>query len=218
MLMNKKVVDRLEKYFSSYKLISYRKGDTIIYSTDEPNGVYYLKKGYVKMNIVSIDGNELILNIHKPGSFFSTFWAIGEKPNSYSFIAMDKVTIYKSPKEDFLVFLKENPEVLFDLTKRVLSGVDELVINITHLLAGSSENRVASALSIVTKRFGEKMKDGKILIKLNLTHQDIADMAGITRETASLAIGKLTKNKILKQQGRKFVIFDINKLDNITSY
>jgi len=216
--MNKKIIDRLEKYFSSCKLISYQKGDAVIYSTDEPTGIYFINNGYIKMNTLSINGNELILNILKPGSFFPTFWAIGDKPNNYSFVAMSKVSLYKSPKEDFLIFLKENPEVLFDLTKRVLFGVDELIVNITHSLAGSSEDRVASALSIISKRFGEKMNNGKILIKLNLTHQDIADMAGITRETASLAIGKLTKNKILKQQGRKFVIFNLKKLQDMTSY
>ena len=216
--MDKKVIDRLIKYFSSYKQISYKKGDTIIYSTDEPTGIYYINNGYIKMNTLSIDGNELILNILKPGSFFPTFWAIGGNPNSYSFIAMNKVNVYKSPKEDFLNFLKKNPEVLFDLTKRVFSGVDRLVANTTHLLAGNSEDRVALALSIISERFGETMNNGIILIKLDLTHQDIADMVGITRETASLAIGKLTKNNILKQQGRKFIIYDLKKLKDMTSY
>lgn len=216
--MDKIIVEKLNKYFSSNKLISYKKGDTIIYATDEPTGVYFIKKGYIKMSTMSVDGNEVILNIHKPGSFFPTFWAIGNKENSYSFEAMNNVTLYKTSKEDFLTFLEKNNDVLLDFIRRVLSGFDDLLINMTHLLVGNSYERVASALVVVSKRFGVKTQKGSILIELNLTHQDIANMAGITRETASVAISKLAKDKVIKRIQRKIEILDYKKLIKFTSF
>jgi len=209
--MDKIIVKKINNFFSSNKSVSYKKGDTIIYATDEPTGIYFVKKGYVKMNTISVDGNEIILNIYKPGSFFPTFWAIGEKENNYSFEAMSNVNLFKTSKENFIGFLKENSDVLFDLTKRVLSGVDTLLTNITQLLVGSSEERTISAMLIISKRFGRAMQNGKIIIDLNLTHQDIANMIGTTRETASVVISKLTKKGYLEKQNGKFIINNLKK-------
>ncbi|OGM08526.1 hypothetical protein A2Z67_02230 [Candidatus Woesebacteria bacterium RBG_13_36_22] len=216
--MNKTIGNVLDKYFSKYKLITVGKNSTIIFSSDEPTGVYYLRKGYIKMNTVTPDGNELTLNIYKPGTFFPMFWAIGDVPNQYSFQAMTQVTLNKATKSEFIEFLRTNPAVLFDLTKRILRGTDGLITNIRHFLVGNSNHRVASALLMAAKRFGKKTDKGKTIIYLNLTHQDIADLAGMTRETTSLAIGRLSKLKILKQVRRKFVIEDINTLSKEASF
>src|SRR4030042_2035731 len=170
------------------------------------------------MNTLTPDGNELTLNIYKPGTFFPMFWAIGDVPNQYSFQAMTQVSLNKAPKKEFIEFLRSNPAVLFDLTQRIMRGVDGLITNIRHFLVGNSNKRIASTLLMASKRFGKKTDKGKIIISLSLTHQDIADLAGMTRETTSLAIERLSKLKILKQVKRKFVIEDIDRLSKEASF
>jgi CRP/FNR family transcriptional regulator len=216
--MNKQIGSVLNKYFSKYKLITIDKNSTIIFSSDDPTGVYYLRKGYIKMNTITPDGNELTLNIYKPGTFFPMFWAIGDVPNQYSFQAMTQVSLNKAPKNEFIEFLQSNPVVLFDLTQRILRGTDGLITNIRHFLVGNSNHRVASTILMAAKRFGKKTNNGKVIISLSLTHQDIADLAGMTRETTSLAIERLSKLKILKQVRRKFVIEDMEKLSEEASF
>lgn len=215
--MDVKIIGKLDKFFSQFKLIPYKKGSTLIGFADDPIAVFYLQEGFVKMTTVLANGNELTINIYKPGSFFPMFWALGEVPNKYAFEAMTNVTVYKSPRSELMGFLKENSEVALDLSKRILSGVDGLLTNLNHLMVGSSSSRVASALLIASKRFGELTQDGKTLITLKLTHQDIANLAGITRETASIVIGKLSKKNIVKQIERKFVVYDMDRLYEETS-
>jgi len=211
--MDIETLKKLGDFFDKFPISNYKKGETIIRSDDEPAGVYYLKEGFVKMNSIFENGSELTLNIFKPKSFFPMTWAIGDIKNTYYFLAMANSTVHKAPKNKVVEFLKENPDILFDLTKRILIGLDGLLTNVSHLLFGSAQNRVASAILISAKRFGDKKVDGKITINLNLTHQDIANLAGLTRETTSIAIGQLEKAGILSQIKHQFVVNDIEKLE-----
>lgn len=215
--MDNKIVESLDEYFAKFKLTSYKKGVTLIFLAEEPTSVFYLKEGFVKMNTVLANGQELTLNIYKPGSLFPMFWALGEVPNNYAFETITDASLYKISRKEIVDFLKENPGVALDLIKRILSGVDGLLTNYNHLLVGNSNTRVASAFLIAAKRFSQKTKDGKTLISLKLTHQDIANLAGISRETASIAIEKLSKDKIIKQVKRMFVILDMDKLHQKTT-
>jgi CRP/FNR family cyclic AMP-dependent transcriptional regulator len=210
--MDKDTTKELDNYFAQYKLLTFTKGSTIIFSEDEPGGVYYLRKGYIKMNTITADGNELTLNIYKPGSFFPMFWALGDIPNQYTFQAMTNVSLNKSLKIEFNEFLQSKPTILFDLTKRIMRGNDALINNLTHFLVGNAEQRVAATLLMVAKRFGEDPNKDGVAISLSLTHQDIANLAGITRETTTVVMGRLVKQKIIKQIKRKIIVTDIDGL------
>jgi len=215
--MNEKE-NEIEQFFANYKLLGYKAKEIIIQMADEPSGVYFIKEGFIKMNTILANGNELTLNIFKPGSFFPMFWALGEVPNNYIFEAMTEVELYKAPRKEVIEFLNKNSKVALGLIKRILSGVDGLLTNYNHMLVGSAGTRVASALLVAAKRFGEVDTSGKTLIKLKLTHQDIANLAGISREKATIVIGELVKDKIVEQIDRKFVISDMDKLYEKTTF
>jgi len=204
--MEDKVNHKIKDFFGLCKETIYKKGEVIIPAYDEPGGIYLIKSGCVKMSTIFEDGSELAVNLFKPNSFFPLTWAIGDAPNTYFFQAIQPTVILKAPKEKFIKFVKENPDVLYSLTKRVLIGLDGLLFTIKYVLSGNSINKVATVLWMLSNRFGQKNDRGEILINLQITHQDIASHAGITRETTSLAIEKMKKNGILDRQNRKLVI------------
>lgn len=205
-------IEKLNAFFANYKQIVYKKDEMIISEDEEPAGVYFLKVGFVKMGSIFTNGGELTLNIFKPGSFFPMMWAIGEIKNSYFCQAMSEVKVYRAPKADVIKFVKENPDVLYDLTRRVLIGLDGMITNVQFLLFGSSYNRIAAAILLLAKRFGEKTNNGQIMIGLNLIHQDIAQLAGVTRETASIALKQLEKRGVISRLKKRFVVNNITKL------
>ena len=215
--MDQAHIDQLVGFFKQYKSLNYKKGEMIIHAYDQPGGIYYLDTGYVKMNSILANGEELNLNIFKPGSYFPMVWAIAEVENVYSYQTMTEVVIYKAPKAELLAFLKDTPEILYDLTRRILLGMDGLLTNIQYMLFGNAYSRIASALLLCAKRFGEKKQNGTLSIELRLTHQDLANIAGLTRETTTLAVAKLTEKKIIKQEQGLFIIYDIEKLSQETS-
>jgi CRP-like cAMP-binding protein len=207
---------KIKQFFSEYKLIGYKSKEVIIHQSDEPTGVYFLKSGFVKMNTILKNGNELTLNIFKPGSFFPMTWALADSPNNYVYQALTDVSLYKASRKGVVNFLKENPDVLYDLTKRVLSGLDGFLVNMTYLVIGGAASRVSSAIIVLSKRFGKVTRGRKITINIRLTHQDIANISGLTREATSVEISKLQKRKIILQTGGRIVIKDLEKLKNET--
>jgi CRP-like cAMP-binding protein len=215
--MEKSVNTKLNKYFSRHKKILYKKGNTIVRAGEEPSGAFYLKKGYVKMSYIFENGVEIIFNIFKPGSLFPIIWAVGEVDNSYNYQAMTDIEVHISSKAKVIELLDKNPDILFNLTKRIVIGFDGLLLNIRHILFGNSLIRVSSAIYIMVKRFGRKKAGRKYYIEIKLTHQDIASLSGISRETASIAIKKLERRGIITQNKGYFYVNDIKELEDSIS-
>ena len=205
---------RIENFFTRGKRIFYKKGETIIRSEDEPQGIYFVENGFVKMNSVFEDGKLLIVNIFKPKTYFPMIWALTDIPNSYSFEAMTKVSLIRVSKDEVLNFIEKNPDVLRDLSKRIMSGLDGLIKNMEQLIRGQAQKRVLAALHMSAKRFG-RTENGKLLIEIPLTHQDVADMSALSRETTTITLNKLRKEKLISFKYRIIRIEDIQKFEKL---
>lgn len=192
---------------------SFAKHTSIIQAGDTPPGIFYLEKGYVKMNSLLSDGREITLNIFKPDSYFPLMWGLSNIRNAFNFQAMTPVLIRLISKDDFSKFIKAHPDLLLDLTNRVLIGLDGLLFTISHILSGTAYQRIIAALLMFSNRFGEKTPSGEIII-LPLTHQDIANVAAITRETASLNLEKLRSKGLITQKNHLFIIPNLQKLQS----
>lgn len=210
--MKTDAIKKLQVYFFRYNSVLYKKGEIILRPSDELNSVYYIQTGFVKSYYLFRDGRELTYNIFKSGSYFPMLSIIGNVNNSYYYQTMTPTKIIKAPRQETLTYVKKDPEVLFELTSRIVVGLNGLLDNMKYLLFGSARTRVVSVLLISVNRFGEKMSNKQILIKLPLTHQDIANLAGITRETTSLEIEKLIKKGFLLYKKRHIVVMNYSKL------
>ncbi len=193
--------------------MSYRKGDIVIRGDDEPTGVYFIRSGIVKMSSIDEDGEELSVNIYKTGTFFPMTWAIGDIDNTYNYQALTEAKLVRVPREKFIRFLEKSPEVLYDLTRRILVGLDGLIFNMRHLLSGKSEAKVAVIIYTLGKRFGVA-KGSQIEIGIGLSHNDISRFAGLTRETTTIAINNLIKKGVIAQKQRRIYIKDMESLKN----
>lgn len=203
---------KLNNFFSQFKLLYYKKDEIILRPDDTPSGVFYLCKGYVRLYSISQTGEELTLIIFKPEDFFPIVWAINNTPDEYYCEAMTPVEVWRAPREEFLAFIKSDPDVFLELTSRILIRLGGLLERMGYLVFGSAYQKVASILVICAQRFG--LKEGKgIKICVPLTHKDIANLVGITRETASVEMKKLERKGFIYHRGRLFMIKDIKGLE-----
>lgn len=209
---------KLSEFFSTYPVIHYEKGETIIRSEDQPQGVYFLKKGYVKMNTVLPEGKDLTLNIFKPGTYFPMTWAIADCKNTYSFQAIEKTNLHRAPKEAVVKFLLSDNEALYDLTRRILLGIEGFLFNMEFLLTGSALHRVIAVFCLLAKRCSAANHTTHIPITIPLTHQDIANLAGVARETASITIKELVNRELVVRSHGRFSIPDIGRLEEEISF
>lgn len=203
----------LDDFFAQYPVLQYDKDQIIIHADDIPSGVFYIKSGFVKMSKILENGREITLNIFKAGAYFPMIWAITDIPDTYFYKTIGPTELQRAPRDELLQFVKKNPEELFELINRILRGVKGLLINIEHQLSGDSYHRVIASLVLAARRFGFKQEKG-LVIKLPLTHQELADLSGLTRETVSLAIEKLEKKKIISYKKRTLLINDLEALND----
>ncbi|MCL4418167.1 MAG: Crp/Fnr family transcriptional regulator [Actinobacteria bacterium] len=208
--MDEEVVKKIDKFFKQFKNQTYRKGEILIRPDDDPTGIFYLTKGYVKEYAITKKGDEIMLNIFRPISYFPMSWAINNTPNEHFYEAMTELSVWKAPRNDVLAFIKSEPDVLYDLISRVYRGMDGLLMRMTYLMAGNAYSRLIMELVIQTKRLGKK--EGKTY-KLQLSEKEIAAESGMTRETVSREMKILKKKGLVTFLKKTLIIKDLHALE-----
>lgn len=189
--MKEGIQEKVEIFFSKFRKQQYKKGELLIRAQDAPSGIFYLKKGLVRQYLISQKGEELVVNVFKNPSFFPMGWAINQTPNNYFFEAIDEVEILKAPTQEVIEFVKNNPDVLYNLLGRVYRGIEGLLTKMTYLMSGNAYGRLLTELIISAKRFGEGQKN----IEVTVAEKELASQTGMTRETVSREM------KVLKDKG-----------------
>ena len=207
----------LEEFFSHYTSLDYDRGERILRENEEPAGVFYLRDGIVREYLISEEGNELSLMLRPEGSIFPLRWALNEQPSIYNYQAMNAVSLWRAPRSDFQQFLSDNPSLLMELTKQTVNDASILIYRLQHIVFGNAQAKVASVILTAARRFSLPQQDPQQPLKLGLTltHQQIADTAGVTRETASLEIKKLRDTGIIDYEGRVIIIDKMDQLSKL---
>lgn len=187
--------DKIEQFFSQYSLRKYPKGQILILNGSPATHIFHLESGIVKQYDISYRGDEVILNLFKPPAFFPMSLAINGGESLYTYEAKTALELRQAPLEDAVQFLKNNPDVLFDLLSRVYSGVDGLLARVTHLMSSSARERLLFELLIECHRFGEKQPDESY--KLNISEKELGARAGLSRETISREMSKLSRDGVV---------------------
>lgn len=208
--MSKDISDKIEAFFNNYRPRKYAKGQILILNGDDTTYVYHLIDGRVKQYDVTYRGDEIILNVFKPPAFFPMSLAINKVPNPYIYEAETDIEIRQAPAGEVVTFLKENPDVLFDLLSRVYKGVDGLLGRMTHLMASSAKGRLMYELLIACRRFGTE-NDGSCSMTIN--EKELAARAGLSRETVSREMNKLIKDKLATLQAGTVTIPDLSAFE-----
>jgi CRP/FNR family transcriptional regulator len=211
--MDSRVAAKIEEFFSQYRSRKYSKGQILILNGDQTDYVYQLVSGHVKEYDVTYHGDEIILNIFKPPAFFPMSLAINKANNPYIYEADTDVEIRQAPADEAVNFIKENPDVMFDLLSRVYRGVDGLLGRMTYLMASSARGRLIYELLVEAKRFGKQTN--KHRFHLSLSEKDLGARAGLSRETVSREISKLKKAGLVTVSVNSIVLVDSTALEKL---
>jgi CRP/FNR family transcriptional regulator len=203
---------RLIHFFSKYQKVVLPKNKDILTPDQEITSIYYIKNGFLRSYLINEDGNETTLNIYKSGSYLPLSLALTRKVNPYFYQSMTPMTVYKAPFKEVIKFIKNDEELLYDLVKRLSSGIEGFIVRSQFLLRSDARQKVTSNLYLLSKRFGKKLSNGKIKIALPLIHQDIANMAGLSRETTSLILKDLEREGLVSRKGKIWTINNGSKL------
>lgn len=208
--MKNNAANTVDKFFRKYPLKAFQKGNILIYAGSDPESIIYLIKGQVRQYDVNHKGEEVVVNVFKPPAFFPMNWVINKIPNKYFYQAYSSVEAKVAPTEEVREFIQGNPDVVFDLLKRVYRGAEGMQRRMAHLMGGNSRNRVIYELLLECDRFGIE-KQGTDCT-LDIREDELANRAGLARETVNRQLSELKKEGYVEVITKGVKVYNISKL------
>jgi CRP-like cAMP-binding protein len=161
-----------------------RKRQPIYLQGDPANTVYLLKKGRVKVSSTAPSGKEVTFEILEAGEIFGELEVLEPSPRGTSAEALDDTLICAINREDFDRYLRDHPDLVVKLTKLIGFRLRKIHNRVEDLVFRDVPARLAHVLLELMESTGVSEPSG-VRIRAKLTHQELANLVGCSRETVS---------------------------------
>jgi len=202
--------EELEKISKLCVSKAYKKDQLILIEEDPGNSMFFIQKGRVKVSRMSDDGREVILSILENGGFFGELSLLDGKSRSASVTALEDSQLLILRRGDFFKLLEDYPQISISLLKELAARIRRSDTQIKSLSLQDAMGRVASTLIMLAEDHGT-IKDSRVLISKIPLQQDLANMAGTSRETISRVFKYLEDENLIIREGRRILIPDYTK-------
>ncbi len=193
-----------------------RKRQPIYLPGDPSNTVYLLKKGRVKISSTASTGKEVTFEVLEPGEIFGELEALEDLPRETQAEALDDALICAIRREDFDRYLREHPDLTVKLTKLIGLRLRKIQSRVEDLVFRDVPTRLAHLLLELAKSDGASEATGT-RIRAKLTHQEMANLIGCSRETVSATLGQFRERRLIRIDGRSITILDSYSLHRLVS-
>ena len=191
---------------------SYPKGATLFVEGQLARGVFILCNGHVKLSTSSADGKILILRIAEPGDLLGLPATISAKPYRATAEVIEPTQANFIGRSDLLNFLREHGEaalrVAQELSEIYRAAFDEM--RTIGLSRSAGEKLARFVLDLVANH---EKDEGSTKVKLTLTHEEIARMIGVSRETVTRLFANFKRKNLLQVKGSTLVLRDKSGLE-----
>ena len=202
--------DALEKIEKIGSRKAYEKNAVVLMEEDAGTALFVIVKGKVKVSRNSGDGREVILTILGESDFFGEMAILDGLTRSATVTAIDESELFIIQRNDFLNLLYEHPEVSVALLQELTRRLRNADMKIKALSLKDAEGKVATVILQLADDIG-KIKQGKVEIEKLPLQQDLANMAGTSRETISRTLHSFAKKGLVEMEGSKLRILDYEK-------
>lgn len=179
-----------------------KKGDVVLHAGELFDRLYIVNKGTIKASTYQEDGKEQILYLLEDGDCIGELALLKSEHAVYDLIAVRESFICTIPKTKFDAYLRLHPEIMFS----IMASAHEKIASLEKLVGAIASNDADIRLKFLLKQLIEqagKENNQPIIIKLNLTREDMANFVGVTRETISRKLSQLAHDGILAFEDSK---------------
>jgi CRP/FNR family cyclic AMP-dependent transcriptional regulator len=192
-------VNYLHAFLERHPVRTFKKGEIVIFQGEAPRSAYVVKSGTIKAYNLSVSGDEKPVAFYPSDNVFPSTWVYGKASSAvYYYEAFTpQVEVYVVDRDAFVNFIKKSPELLYQELERLLSDQLGGSLRLNALQHSRASDKLVYTLHYLAMTHGKETSDGKIEITLDLTHQDFANLTGLTRETAATELNRLKKQKVI---------------------
>jgi CRP-like cAMP-binding protein len=188
-----------------------KKGETIFSKAAWGDTLYVVVKGLVKIFSKSRTGKSKTFAYLHERDFFGEMAILEEGHRSAGAVAMAPSVLLTIRRQDFQGLLAQHPPLVFSLLRALCERLRRADREIESLSFNSVLGRMARILLDLAKKYGKKGPRG-VVIGLNISHKELADMAGTAREMVSRVLTRFTRAGCLEMDGKTLTLTDFDKL------
>lgn len=181
---------------------------------DPSSNVYLLKQGRVKLANTGASGKEVTFEILEPGEIFGEMEALEGSPRETAAEALDDTLICVIRREDFDHYLATHPNVTVKLSKLIGLRLRKIQTRVEDLVFRDVPARLSHLLLELRKTDGVPTGTSTRL-HIKLTHQEMANLIGCSRETVSATLGQFRDEGLIQMDGRTIIIMNEKGLSKL---
>ena len=185
----------------------YEKGQMILLEESMGETFFIITQGAVKVTRLSADGREVILAILGESDFFGEMSLLDGGGRSANIVANEEAKVLTLSRNDFLDCLESYPKIAIALLEELATRLRKSDQQIESLSLSDSEHRIGITLIRLAAELGT-IKQGHVTVKNLPYQQDIANMAGTSRETVSRTLKLLEDKKLVRRENRNLTIYN----------
>jgi CRP-like cAMP-binding protein len=194
-----------------FQVKNYRKNQVIFLEEETGNYMYVVLAGKVKVTKTTSSGKETILAIHQTGDFFGEMALLDGKTSPATVSAMEDCRIAAIHHSDFQRQLMCNEKVVRQIIQVLCSRLRQVWAQIQELSYSTADDRIKAGILQLSRKHGVQDARG-IIIDLKITHQELAELVGTSRETVTRTLARLQKKGILDLESRRIILLKPKEL------
>lgn len=208
-------IDYDDMFYCNYKTVKYKKGDTIFLQNQSPQFIYVVKCGVVEEYNINDNGDYRSIAFEIAGGIIPKCWAFSiTNQTIFYYRAHTNCELHIIEKADFIMQLSRNGDLARGILNKTVNSLIGAKLQIDALEKPNANEKLLYMTRCFMIAYGKKISNEIVEIQIPLTHQEIANFTGLTRETITLKIDALKKQKILICKN-KFYSVNVAKFNNL---
>jgi CRP/FNR family cyclic AMP-dependent transcriptional regulator len=200
------------------RMQTFARGETIYFAGDPADSLYVLKTGQVKISYRPAIGQEVMLALLGPGDLFGELTPAADAPSLVACgeeaVALQEALVCQLAAADFQALLKANHQFTLEINKLVGQRLQRVQHRLSALVFKTAEERIRDLLRELGQAYGSCVANdpSQVVVKLQLTHHDLARLAATSRQTVTTLLGSLAREGILTHNRRHLFIKRLDAL------
>lgn len=189
----------------------YKKNKIIFMEGEPAEAVFFVKNGKIKISKNTLDGKEHIIHIMTGGEVFAEACLFGISPYPANAEATEDSEVYLIKNSDLGKLLESSPKTAIQIIKVMSKRLNLVSSQIENLALRDAYGKTASLIIQLLKDEDKVARDG-VVLKINLSRQDMGNMVGLTRETLTRALTRLKNDRAIEINRDEIKVLDLEKL------
>lgn len=197
--------------------VTYKKNEMIFRQNEKAKMIYIVLHGRVRLFLLSPDGEEKAICIVGKNGVIGECSLNDDGLYSTNAITNSEVEVIAVQRSLFADKINKNPlysQQLLDLMSKKYRLLCMHTLQLSYI---KSLPRISATFVHLSIKYGEKLSDNKVKLTISFTHQEMADLLGVTRVTVAKNIKWLEENDYIKKVGRHYVISDLDELADLAN-